>query len=367
MIIYFIVFGLSVILMRKAYCNKIDYNDHYKRYLVFSLLLIAFFAAFRGVNIGTDTRGYQSRLFYIAENFSSLPAFLAASDQEPVYSFMTFIASRTHQLWICHLLNILVILVPLYIVIWEEREDVSPQLSLASFLAFYYGWSINGVRQAMAMSISMLAIMLFSKKKYFLSLILLLLSVGFHYSAVIGFVIVVLYYMAISNLKSIYNYIIIAGSVLSIIFFRQIINIALRVFSFFKSNYGSTRALGTGDFETNITMIILVVMGIVILYLTRGLETFGFINYDFKRVILIILTVSIFIGGNLGYANRVFKYFDRYLIFIIPNYERIIDRGDGNRILFKVGFYAFLIGYWLFAYVYKGWSEIVPYYPFWVE
>lgn len=365
MLIYIIVFSVAIVSIKKAQINKEKNAAGYIRYIVLSAAVLILLAALRGRGVGTDTSGYQTKLFYLAQRYNSLQMFLKVSTQEPLYSILTYISSRTGLLWICHLVNISIVIIPLYVVIWSERQDISPELSLAVFLFLFYGWSLNGMRQAMAMSISMLALYYYADGKRKLSVVLMIIGTGLHYSAVIGIIIIALYVMTNSSLKRIYIIAITVVAILGTVLYRPILRLAVRVIPFFKASYASEQALFSGGFDFDMTIILMCFLGVVALVLTGGVESSCFLKYDFLRAIMMVLIVSVFIGGNLGYANRVFKFFDRYLIFIIPRYEYLIKKNISSLIIWKAVFYGFLLVYWLLLYVYRGRNEIIPYYPYW--
>ena len=374
MLIYFIVFAISIYYMRKAYIADIADEGGTYRYLFLSAVILILLAACRGDRVGWDILGtasrgggYQKGLFLGALASDSFIDYLRWSYEEPIYSVITYLAAKCGHMFFVHLFNMMIIIIPIYIILWDVRHDYDPAYSLAVFLFVYYGQGYNIVRQAMAISIVMLSVWMFSKEKYLWSAVLFAVAIGIHYSAVVGLITIILYYVSISRFRNIYRILMVVALITGTFFFRQIMQVFLRLLPFVKSNYFSRRALFSTDGDISATSLILSIISLIMIVTLSEWNTGSFLNRTFLLYIMIILFLSIPIGGQMGYARRAFRYFDRYFMFTLPLLFKFIPNDDGNQTLGKIMFYGMLMLYWIAFYFFVGSQGIVPYYPFWGE
>ena len=162
-----------------------------------------------------------------------------------------------------------------------------------------------------------------------------------------------------------YQTVIVFAGIVIACFSRTFLSIAGRVLSPIRSSYASAHAINSSSMDISYTTLALALVGMVILWFLRGYNGTGIKNRRFLFYILFVLFLSVPVGAGLGYANRIFKFFEVYLIFILPLGQRLIKKNTLSQLCFNLLFYASTTFWWMLTYVYLGFDGIVPYYPFW--
>ena len=370
MVIYFVVFALSILAMKRA----VRWDGVSKRRTQWSLFLVVFplllLAALRGDRVGSDVLFYQKDLYVHALHFTSPIQYIKWSYEEIGYSLVSFLGSRFRHFAFVHLFNMMIILLPIVFMIWDLRREIDPELSLASFLFLYYVQGYNMARQQMAISLMALGVYEFSKKKYVLALLLGILAMGFHYSAVAGFFSYFLYWMAGSRLKKVYQLVLLTIVVWVSLNFEQLGRsfggILVNVLHITKRSYRSSKAWSSTSSDINETYLLWGTVGILILILVGfAANTIDKVTRTFLFYMLFILLTSTIITRNMGFAARVFCYFEIWVIFVIPLIIKLIKDDFVSKAIAKSMIYIGLSVFWIFGVVIKGWHTVIPYYFFW--
>lgn len=372
MAIYFLVFFISIVFMRIAYKNigKSAKKVHISLFISATALIVL--AACRGDHVGTDILAYQKDLYVHALRIRSLVDYIRWSYEEPGYSFLTFLGARLGHFAYVHALNMCLIIVPMYYLIWDAKEVLDPDISLGVFLFLYYVQGYNVVRQQIAISLVTLGLNQFTKKRYLFSIVLLLSAILFHYSAIVGAASYILYWMSISRLKTLHK-----GLFFFVISFVTINFVTLgktfgaymvRVLRISKISYSSSLAWISKTSKFNETYLLLGTIGIIILLLTRNnvnSKNIKWINKDFLLYMMMIMMVSTILTKNMGYVSRVFCYFEIWVVFVIPRVTKLVHDDWRSKIIARFMLFAALATFWIIGVVIKGWHGVYPYYAFW--
>lgn len=370
MTIYFVVFALSIFSMRKAAL----WDGVSRRRTVFWLVCVVspliILAALRGDRVGSDVLFYQKDLYVHALRFNSPIKYIRWSYEEIGYSLVTFIGSRFGHFAFVHLLNMLVILLPIVYIIWEKRKEIEPDLALAAFIFLYYVQGYNMARQQMAISIITLGVYEFSQKKYVISILLGIMAMGFHYSAVVGFFSYFLYWMAGSKLKKLYQIILLSAVVWVAINFEELGRTfgraLVEILNITKTSYRSSKAWSSSSIDINETYLFWGIIGLLILALTfYARKKIGLVNRTFLFYIMVILISSTVITRNMGFISRIFCYFEIWLIFVIPQVIQLVRNDWISRAIVKTLYFSSLSAFWILGVYIKGWHSVIPYYFFW--
>ncbi len=368
MYIYLFVFSISIVFMRAA--AKSDSSRNRIFFLGLSVLPLIILAALRGDNVGEDVSAYQRDLFFKALRFNSLTKYIKWSYEEPGYSFVTFLASRLGHFAFVHALNMLIILIPIYYVIWSVRNEYNPELVLATFLFLYYVQGYNVARQQMAISMLTLGTYFFSRKKHYLSILCVIVAVSFHYSALVGLSVYGIYWMAYSKFKHIYQ---VAFSFLTIAFAfsfeaigKAVGKIMVETLHISKISYRSSRAWSSSTSDINETYLFFGFLGIVILVLVRYTKyKLQETSNIFLLYMMFIVFISVFITSKMGVVARIFCYFEIWIIFAIPQYIKLISNDWKSQTIARILFYSLMVVFWIQGVVIRGWNGVIPYYTFW--
>lgn len=365
MIIYIIVFALSVLAMRRACLLEEQAKSIKKLYLIISAGVLIILAALRGDGVGADVIGYQKRLFLLSFRAKSLQHFLSISTEEPLYSVITYIGAKFGHMSIVHMFNMMVIVIPIVYVIWRNRNEIEPSTSLALYCVLCYGKGYNMARQEMAISLSILSLYFFAQRKIPRMLLFFVLAVGCHMTALVTLILPFFYWVSKSGLRKYYQVLLAMAGILFAVFSKSILGFFGRLLSVYRMSYAHRLAISADDVDVSYTTLVLAVIGIIVLFAVRKMEWQGVFNQTFLGYVVVVMMLSVPVGATLGFANRVFKYFEVYYIFVLPQGLRLVRQNPFNQMLGRIVFYITCLAWWIITYVYMGFDAIVPYRFFW--
>ena len=192
-IVVFIISLWATNLANKCYRNR-------KAYLFFSFFAVVppiLLAGLRAPSVGSDTEQYIEEVFNLACMADSFEAFRERrEDIEFIYMLLNYVISRftNNAIYIQTVAHIFVIL-PVYKAAMLWRKDISPMYLMLFFYCISYQESLSTVRQAIAMSITLLAFTYFIRKEYKKYIIWSAIAFGFHVTAFIPLLFPVLYFI----------------------------------------------------------------------------------------------------------------------------------------------------------------------------
>ena len=183
--IYFIVFINSISLY---YCYF--QTNRNKLFLIFSIVLPATIAGCRDIGVGTDTLVYSEHYFNIAKNIK-LSEIFTYDNIDKGYLFLNYIAVQLHDsinsvFFFTELLILICVYATLSIIKVEKRHAL---LFMTLFYFCFYNISLNLMRQTCAISLSFLSYAFYVRKKWLISIFLILLSYTFHSSVIVALLI----------------------------------------------------------------------------------------------------------------------------------------------------------------------------------
>lgn len=196
--IYIVSFCLSIIFLNiglKQENKKIKFI-----FEMIGLLIPCILAGMRSINIGTDTKGYPFKLYsYVGEgySFSELVAFsdLWYLSVDYLYLLITYFFGHFHfsfQMYL-FILECLMIFPYYYALKNGLKEKNSILIGMLLFYLTFYNLSLNMIRQSIAISFVMLSFSILknkdliktTKKRYFISMLVLIIGYLFHDTALI--------------------------------------------------------------------------------------------------------------------------------------------------------------------------------------
>ncbi|WP_159123851.1 EpsG family protein [Acinetobacter variabilis] len=335
--IIFILFGLFFL------------NKKYKfiAYFIFGTSIILLYSL-RDYSVGTDTLAYID-IFQSSVNFD-----LYNTKIEPLFIIFNYILYHISNSIIFYFLVISLVFVWIWIKNIDRlvffHKDVA-WLVLVTSLAFLSLFNIT--RQSLAMAMSILAFSFLVRGNNFWFLILSILSIFSHYSAVIIFL--VFLFLKKNNNPILY---LITSFILTSIFSLG----ALDYISGMSTRY-SEYSETSSDGVTGIMLIALVSLKLILFYLLYFIY--------FRKDLMYRIFLSLFsVGFSLlvvlklfGFRDegplRIVTYFLIFDIFLFPYFFYIINNVI-LRIIFKIIFYIFMI--FLFSYgIYSGAGGLYPY------
>ena len=174
---------IMVPIVSSWYRSSINDNRRAKKtYLILCGLILFFMIALRHYSLGSvDSSNYYHNWIKLREmTYSSLQEFMDVSDMESGYLFTVWCLSRVFpSAQYVFVLTGLLFSVAICRTIYLNSEDVMLSMVMCICLGLYT-FMIQGLRQAIAISICMLAIEACKKRKLLRFLVLILLAVAFH-------------------------------------------------------------------------------------------------------------------------------------------------------------------------------------------
>ncbi|MGN0517195.1 MAG: EpsG family protein [Acutalibacteraceae bacterium] len=355
-------------------------NELVKRtYTIVFLTILWILLAFRGATIGSDTDTYIGifedatrwagnhpyGVDYISDLFHNTTRYetgyivynrLLAGIFDDVQ--WLFIITATFCMFVCYKLVI------------NHSHNVALSLFLFVSLRLYY-FTMSGMRQCIAIFICILAYDYVRKRKLVRFLLLVLLAMQFHTSAVIFVVVYPLSFVSF-NLKT--SFLISSCGVVAFFAFDKILVNVLNVLPDYYEHYTSTER-----FEENKLGNILVAAIQISFLLISVFSRYGkqrkhysdrlFIKeYDdesmMKFMVLISILLSI-ISLKATTLDRLFYYFWIFAIIYIPNViEDMYSRND--KVFMKIAVAIATMAYNVtILYLRPEWSSVTPYMFFW--
>ncbi len=202
---FLFLFGIVFLLFQKG-ASKQNSDGTYKvwnNYAILAILILCLFSALRAETVGTDTHNYIN--WYKMASKYSFPIYFSwvSEGREIGYSLLTYYVSKASSaniplfLFITQLLST----IPTYLAISKSRDSISFNMAILTYLLIFYPLSFNIIRQAIAVSLLLLAYVQLKNKHRFIAVLLAGVSITFHQSAIfgIGLIIVVLMLSNMNN------------------------------------------------------------------------------------------------------------------------------------------------------------------------
>ncbi len=278
-----------------GYGELIKVRNKMSLVLFFTLLFVLL--SLRDISVGKDLATYKE----IFERCAVTPfKYLSEMQWEigyTVYNKLISIVSKDYRIFL--VITAAVVLYPIYKLFSREKRYsyllIVLFMNMPCFLMIF-----SGLRQAVAISIGILAYMAIEKKRYVLSVILILLATYFHVSA---FVLLLLYPAFFIKIRSKHLFYIVPIMFLVYIFRIPALTIILRFMpSHYIEFYGDVQQ--TGAIGMMLLFLILFVFSFVILDETSMSKK----DY-FMRNVLLIATIFQFFVPIHGLVQRASYYF----------------------------------------------------------
>ena len=366
MLVYIVAFCVSTIVFK--------FGDHVKdnkrKYVdIIAIFILCLLAGLRAKVVGTDTQGYLVPLVNRAISSTSIKSFMQyswildytvkyVSQYEPTFTLLVYIISKCFKsIAVVQFTIELLCVLPVYIAL-RKKGVVPIWFGMLVYMLQYYNESYNSLRSSIAMSFVFLAITYWMIQKKRRCILFLAIAILFHYSALIGLIIIAVYEFLGKrnifnniNIKHINMYSAIAAGILVLFSIGIVHNL---IENTFLSRYA-------GYINGNIRFMpyqILYVLFpfIVLLANSRKLK----ISQQ-EWMFYVVMIAYVMIAGQITSVNifgaRVVLYFK---IFSTYAYPLACKTGRNEKIL-TLAIIIYLITFWLIYYVLRGMGETVPY------
>ena len=362
--------------------EKIDMRIIRLSLLVIAIIIPAFLAGFRNLSIGTDVMNYVQPMYLsanVSKNFFSylqVPIlhdymFVPISTFEVGYTALVFICTKIFgNIFSVLFLTQVLIIGGVLAGLWKFREKISVWIGMLIYYLIFYNISLNMVRQSIAMSIIIFAFPYLYNKEYIKYIILIVIAVLFHKTAIIGLIIMAIYFIytsdnnmecikdwkgaLLSYNKNNFRFIIMTLISFCIVFIPQLLKITLKVLGV--SSYADGYINGNASFSLN--QIIMRIPLLLIFFICYRKISNNKLKLFFFSMIVCDLASSQ-LASTSTFASRISLYFMIFYVYIIPyclNQESIYIKNI--LILFLI---MYLLVYWYYNFVYLGYNETIPY------
>ena len=322
----------------------------------FSLLF--FILALRHETIGRDLVNYK--LYF--QTYSSVPLSSLLSFDEPIYKILNWLVGKmigSYQVFLAVVAFICIF--PLAMIYCENRRY--SYLTIVLFLNMpIFIMMFSGLRQAIAISLGMIAYSFVRKRKLLFFLLSVLLSVGFHKSAFILFPMYWVYHM---RFKRQHLWIVLPAMAFLFVFNGPIFSFLLTVIPEYTDKYDAV-AGETGAF----TMLILFALFVLFSYLVANEEKMDEEMYGLRNFLLVCLAIQCFAPIH-NLAMRLNYYYIAFIPIAVAkvfSYIRIQYRQIARLAYYVMcGFFTVYFLYTSYVSCVTGISllDTFPYVPFW--
>lgn len=359
--IYWIIIGIAVLLFpleKKRVIYGLRGSNHQvdgmKLWFFIITAVLVLVSALRSDVVGQDTSMYHTLFDYAKEsdNFWNWYTSWKGGGTEIGYSLLEFFISRYADFQFFLFSIALITIIPVMLLIY--RYSNNHLLSVFLFIAFgYYAFFMNGIRQSIAMGLCCIAYIFAREKRLIPYLIIVLIAISFHLSAVIF---VPVYWLSRLKIHK-YTSLVYIGLLILSFGLKNILFAVLNMFS--RLQYTSSSDAG------GIRMYMFMMFTILLLWFFRK----QFLKEDIKgdNATLLYMTAIAGLIWPIASANStVFRLYYYYHMFFLLSIPELISKLKNKSTKIAITFVFFAVGsYYLYEYVIGSDLHYAPYYFFW--
>ncbi len=357
MIMYLLLAMFPVFLtpiVNSMYKSSINKNDRAKKtFLLCCGAFIFIMMAFKNQYVGTidSHRYYMNWALMHDMPYSQLGQYISEGEMESGYIVAVWLLSNVFaEPQMLFVLTGLFFSISVCLFIYRNSADVV--LSVVMYVCLgLYSFMLQGIRQAIAMSICLFAFEYCKKKELFKFLLLVLLATVFHKSAIIFLAVYLINFIGF-NIKSLA--LVSAGTVGYFLCSSVLANFANRLFG---EEYVKLAAEGGGAIATTIYVLIL---GAALFFAKKHKKDRNYILYFYLTYIGLIVFVLRYI--EFAIADRISFYFMFGQMILLPKAISNFDK----KVRLMINFVVITVCILLYAYRLSS-SDLNPYVFFWYE
>lgn len=367
--IYIVVFCLS--LLFAFWANQAANRNNHLVMIVSSLcsiLLPVLLAGYRDLSIGTDTYNYTIIFSNICYCSDFKECVILYPSIEKGYLFLNYLIALISNdtrvfLTIVHCC----IVIPIYVSFFKLRSWLSPVLSLAIFFFVFYNESYNLTRQYISIALMLLATTYYIKHNYLLYVILTIISVSMHNTALLGLFFPAFYYSTkhISVKKHMSLYLLLMVVITYVFLNLQRLGFFATFTSEMSDKYdGYMSGQASVMSVSNSTLIVyLVVFMLLILKLFNNKKHSALLDtFTLMSLLSVIFVNMSSIARALYRLSLDFSIYSSLSISMLFQYKNnVLLERRSYPLLIKVLFVLLLISYWFFSVVIRGSNDTFPY------
>lgn len=330
-----------------------------------AVFIPCFFAAVRDSSIGYDISIYGNPAFETALRTSSLASFMKTfGTLEPLYMSLTYICAKFGNIYIYYFMLQFLVICPIWLSLRRIDKGKFVWIGLFIYLCWMYGFSLNIMRQSIAISITLYGYRFIQERKPIKFFFIIFIAMGFHTTAIMACAIYLINVLVVCEERdtSYWRKKFIKYRSVS----RMLILMLVTALFAFGSSLISYISEVTGrfvafshdlvSFGLEIPNILFMLVILCIIYL--GIEKNRSFENNFFLYIIAIGAVVYQLKGMSAQMYRVSMYLTCYMIYCIP---LIVANQEKNRFVVKALTMGIFVGYFWFYNVYWMWHSIYPY------
>lgn len=350
------IVGFCILLILSLIKNN-RINDRF--FMFFSAGICFFIMAFRSSSVGTDSAMYLNLYDLETSGYSTL-----LSVKAPLFVWFLRFISCLFPNWnqIYFVFTAFVIITVIWLAIHYSKINCRKAI-LLYYLLFFLD-SLNGTRTYVAAALVYLSMVLFLEKDRFkkiISIILLLIAIFVHNTAVVGIIILLIESLDLSDSKT--RKLVTTSMFLLLLLLNPAIDIFVRYFPVYSDTLQNVDdKVGA---SAVVFQLIFLFSAIIALYCIRKkydcVSKIGKKSFDNFAVLTIAELLFYFAGGKLWYVQRALIYFEIPIIAFFPILSNI-----KNRYKSVYNFSVWVVAIFIFLYrIFRNLGNVSPYTFFW--
>ena len=357
MIVYICCFAISVLFTYLASKNT-DRRILFCLYSTIALLFPALIAGCRDTTVGTDTEFYGLPSYNMVVQMGEFGIIMGVTEWEPIYTILIYLGELIHGTFNAGLFLIAFWCVFFaYVAIYLMRDKLSMTFAMFVYLIMFYNPSLNIMRQCMAMSVCMVCWVLFYKQKYLLSFFTFFIAFFCHYSSILFFLPILLYWIY-NNERFVTNrtlYIMCLLTPFFMLMYSVLLSIAIKI-GILSTHFEAYVDSDETSFSKTNVLTYLVFLYIV--YICGRRSSVIYKDYYYLLMIAYISFVLMFSSIFNQWAYRAGFFFSLLFPLHIPMMFRELEQDRGRLKLFYI---LFLSIFWFWDVVINGSNSTYPY------
>ena len=356
-VILFIIIIVNSIVIEKCFNNK---NMKLAKFMAFiSMIEISIIAGFRNNNVGRDIDVYVYPLFRSCLT-NNLYTLIKDPNIEPLFLIILFV--NTKLLGDYHLTLFVIEFVTVFSIYFygfKNYKNVNFTILISVFLFVFFNNTLVMMRQFVSVSLIFISTHFFKEKKYIKTILLFLLALAFHDTAIISLIIYVFIFLEYSFSNSsnkllivkiftliVAIFVVLFGDKLVYYFTFYVPILPERFFRYFSSSYIEE---GLHFSIINFTFKILVlIMAIIINNKKKSHQSNLAVSFILIDILIYLLSLRIEPILRLGYYFTIISY-----SFVIPSFGKIIVENRKYKPLFYYTLTIVLFLYWWYIFIHS--------------
>ena len=316
----------------------------YRVLIIIAILLPSLLAGFRDSGVGTDMKVYGDRYFAYAKSIR-MSEFFAITDCEYGYGlFVYLIAHFTDTTFWMYFMIEFFIMMLIWSCIDDYLEDIYKPFALLTYYLMFYSFSLNLLRQAMAMAVILYSFKFVRRHKFMPTILCCLIASLLQKTSIVSIIIYPIYQVCVTTdeiennprrnyiLKQFvnrYRYYILAIIIIAAMLIIKNARIIITAIYFYLNDYHAI-FYGLQNSNTN-AIVYMLYMLLLILFTAYEMKVHS--TYYLFYIIMMGISIIMYQLKNVSNAAyRISLYYSIYLVVLLPKMIQEIDN-QKNRVI----------------------------------